>query len=664
MSPKRLIFALLLLALALLTMGTPAHVATATELLQVTANVSYRIQPDPSTGSGQALGPVHVSWQVTLKNNDPQTARTDSNTVFAYRSLSELPILRGATKLSARSSSGAPLTVTLDNSNEGPIVGADVAFDRPLFYRDTYSFTLDYDLPDTRQESLLVTPSYVFLPAVASGDQVTVTISTPADSAWEVSQEPVQCTQNGATFTCSGSDSMYLAAFVEVSRPDATSTIPIDLSLQEKNVAITLTYFQGDAPWAQHLRQITRAALPIIEKLYGFPYPGPSAINLAERGRQAILGYEGLTTCDPQTACNIAISPVANDFTVLHELAHLWSGIYTKRWLIEGFAELVADETAARLPASLLQGEPPSLPKTSQDLRLDEWGNVTSITTTTDAQKATEDAGYDRSLRFILLLQAQVGLEALQQANTIIARSGQPADSQRFMDTLEDVSGQNLDQIFAHWVFPDSLAPTLEARRQARDRLAALTARAEAEGLSPDTPKAIEKDVTAWRFGEALAALDRADAAIVVYSQIKDALSTLRRGVAAAGLPFPQTIDTALTHWNFAAARLSIAAAGQALDAYIAARQKVDTPRSLWRRFGLLGSDPDATLDAAARAFSRGDFQTATNKANDAANTVDNASHITLRRLLIFLGILAATATALAAALWLTYRRSRQLPEP
>ena len=659
MSFRRFLFALLLSALVLLALGPSTHPADADDLLHVTSNVSYRIQPDPSTGSGQALGPVHVSWQVTLKNNDPQTARAQDGTTSFYNSFS-VAIFRGATNLSAFSPAATPLKVTVNNSQEGPLVSATVTFERRLFYQETYSFTLEYDLPTARHESVLVTPFYVFLPLIVSGDEATVAVSTPTDPTWVVTLELKDCTQSGSSFACSSRDSLYLAAFAEVSRPDATATTSMDLALKEKAVSVTLTYFRGEEGWAQHVQELIWASLPVIEGLYGFPYPGPFTIKIAMGGRQAILDYAGLTTCDPQAGCAIAISPLADDFAILHELAHLWSGIYTKRWISEGFAELIGDEAAAHLPSGLLQGGPPSHPESTLDIRLDAWGNLSSITVADDAERATEDAGYYRSWRFLLLLRAQVGLEALQQANAAIAKSDHPVDSRRFMDTLEDVSGQNLDQLFADWVFPDSMAPTLVARRQARERLAALTAQAQSEGLSSDVPDAIRKEIDAWRFEEALAALDRAEIALQTYAQIKDALSALRRDVRAADLSFPQTIDDTLGRWDFEAARLAIATAGRALEAYTAARQEVDAPRSLWRRLGLLGSDPNAALERAAQAFSRGEFEAAVREADVAADTVDDASHIALQRLLIFIGILVAVSMAVVVVLGLSRRGFRR----
>ncbi len=571
-----------------------------------------------------------------------------------------MPILRGAADVAALSPSRKPLAITVDSSAPGPLLKATVQFDRLLYYGDKYSLSLDYNLPSARDQSLLITPFYVFLPAVASGDQATVVISTPSDPPWQVDLEAVDCAQNGSVFSCSGSDSVRVAAFAEVSRADATATIRIDdLPLRQKSVAVTLSYFQGEEAWAQHLQQLVTAALPVLEDLYGFPYSGPFAINVAERGRQVILGFEGLTSCDPQTSCDIAISPVADDLTALHEMAHLWSSIYARRWLLEGFAELMAREAAARLPQGLVQAAAPRAQAPDLDLRLDQWPDISIGAPTSEADRQMESAGYDRSLKFLTLLRDQLGLDTLQRANAAIAQAGQPADSRLFMDALEEVSDRNLDQLFAQWVFPNSYGPILQARRQARDRLGAVIARAEAEGLSGDAPTSIRQDVAAWRFEEALAALDRAEAALKAYAGIKDDLARLRSDVQAAGLSLPKVIDDDLANWDFEAAGPAMADARQALEAYAAARAKVDAPRSLWRRLGLLGSNPGGDLDEAALAFARGDFQTVVDKANDAASAIDSASQTALVRLLILLAVLIIIAGAIGLAFLLSSRRAR-----
>lgn len=637
-----------LLALAMLAPGEASAPAQAEQQpLQITTDITYEIHPE--------AGPVHVTWQVNLLNNDPRTVNRPAGTISFYDSLT-LPLLRGATDIVARSEENTELTVTLDPSGQGPLVTAKVSFDRRLFYRDSYAFSLEYDLPAAREDSLLVTPYYVFLPAVALGDRALVSITTPSDPAWEVALEPVDCPQEANTFTCQGSPSLYLAALAEVSRPDATTNVPLEIQLQETEVSLTLTYFQGEEGWAQHLLALLPQALPVMEEVYGFPYPGPSTVTLAERGRQVILGYEGVTSCGANS-CEIAISPVADDLTVLHELAHLWSDIYRRRWLSEGFAEFVALRTAQRLGPGLVQAEPPRRDPFALDLRLDEWGEVTFLITATEEERAREDAGYARSLYFMELLERTVGLDALRQANATLHQSQEGVDSRRFMDALEEASGQNLDELFLTWVFPDSFAPVIQQRREARDRLAKLAARAEAEGLSTTPIEEIRQQVEDWRFDQALAALDRAEGSLQTYLQIKERLSALRQGAEAAGLEFPRTLQESLEEWDFSSVSLSLDDAEAALAAYIRAREKVEEPRPFWRRVGLWGSDPEHSLEEAARAFGQGDFQTALEKAKQAEDAIDDAAFTALLRLLIALGVVAIVASVVVTGYIYWHRR-------
>ena len=592
------------IALALITPSLSPHPSQANQPLIITSDISYDIRPDS--------GPVHVSWRVSVKNNDPETVERESGAIFFYDSLT-LPILRGSSNLSARSGP-TTLPISLDPSSDGPLVTATVSFDRRLFFNDAYSFSLDYDLTSAREDSLLITPFYVFLPAISFGDQSTVSILTPADSTWEVSLEPVDCAD------------------------------------------VTLTYFPGEEAWAQHIQDLVTAGLPVIADLYGFPRPGPPTINIAERGRQIILGYEGLTSCG-LTSCDIDISPIADDVTALHELAHLWSDIYDNRWLAEGFANLIALKAAQHLGPSLIQGSTDPPMQTTLDLRLDDWGDVTYLIAATPDQEAIEEAGYDRSFRFLTLMEDTVGLDTLQRANADLAADAAPADSRRFLDALEDASDQELGHLFLEWVFPDSFAPVLEQRRLARDRLASLTNAAQAESLDPGPLDVIQADVTAWRFDDALAALDDAEADLQLYLGLKGRLASLREAVQTAGLPFPRAIDAAVAAWQFSSLEQTLNDAEASLTAYLRARDKVDQPRNLWQRLGLWGSDPEASLRSARSAFAAGEFIDATADSEEAYEMIEDAGNAALIRLLILLAVLAALATAVAIATW--FRRSR-----
>jgi hypothetical protein len=229
------------------------------------------------------------------------------------------------------------------------------------------------------------------------------------------------------------------------------------------------------------------------------------------------------------------------------------------------------------------------------------------------------------------------------------------------MDTIEEASGRNNDALFQKWVFPASLADTLAERREARDRLTTLIARAQEEGLSDSVPGEIEVDIADWDFESALIALAVKETSFRRYLDLKPQLEALRADSQGAGLTPGKELDQAIEDWEFGIAAGIIGEAEDALSRYLAARERANEPRSLWERFGLLGEDPDGDLKAAAEAFNAGDYELAGDRADDAISSVDSASSNAARRVFIVTGAAAAFAIVILVIVW--YSRRRELEE-
>lgn len=643
-----------IVAVCLAVLPNGGGVAHADDLLRLTATTTY----DVKTGDGA----VKVAWDVSVLNDDPDTAYSNSGQIFFYEALA-LPVLRGAADLSATDSAGHPLTVTTDDLGGGVAVRAKVEFASPLFYGETYAFRMAYTMPpDARSEGVVITPSYAFIPAIGAGDQATVVVNTPAGEPWEVSVEPQDCaSEGGNTFTCSGSENGYLAALVEVSQPGATATTNFEVPMDGATLSVSLTYFQGEDAAAAHQQQLITAGLPVIEDVYGFAYDGPAVVSIAHGGRQAVLGYEGLTSCGAD-ACDVVISPLADDYTVLHEMAHLWSDIYARRWLSEGFAELVSHEAAAQLP-ELVTGPPPERAPSTVELQLDDWGGTESLIGADDAELAEVNAGYDYSLRFLDELRTGLGIESLQAVNRNLSTGGAPADSRRFMDLLEEATAEDLDAEFLLWVFPSSYEPLLADRREAKGRLLDLRSRLTEQGLPLDITTPIENNIRDWAFSAALVGLDEAEANLDTYAELRGSLDVLRANAQNAGLVLPLSLATDLDAFRFEDVRAAMAVADGAIDAYVVAERAVDGSRTPWERFGLLGSDPDGELNGARDAFEAGEFDRSREKAERAEELINDASSVAFKRLLVVAGFFGLLVLALAIAFAVGHFRERALAE-
>ena len=565
--------------------------------LEVTSSVTYDLRLED--------GPVRVSWDIRVYNGDPSTAAARDGYVYYYSSLG-VPILRGATGIAAFGPTGSALSVSTIDRVEGPVVIAEVYFGQGVFYGESYQFSLSYELRAARSELLLITPSYVFLPAIGDGyASTTVTIKKPPSNEWDVSTDPQDCSETGAAvYQCGPSEMIPVAAFVELSRPQDVKTTATTVDLAEGLVAVTIRYFPGEEAWAAHLREVIAAALPVLETIYGTAYPGPLAFAVAERGRSDLVGYEGIYNCQSPSACELGISPIGDDATTLHELAHFWTDVFSERWLIEGWAEFAAQRAAEELSRLVEVNPRPAAPETVA-LDLDDWGAPLSWLSANEEQRAKEYVGYQKSVRLLERLEQTVGLEALQAVNALANEEANPVDSRRYLDLLEGASGAHLDGVFLEWVFPESEASILQDRRAVRDR----------------------------------------------YERARDETQ-------AAGLTLPERLDRLLRLWLFDQADEMLADAEAAREAYVDARDTLDQPRSWWQRIGLLNKDPDGALDHAASSFADGDFEGASAHADSARETIEGASRAALLRALIAAGILAALVGGAVGIVRLRRRRA------
>ncbi len=492
---------LALAALLFLGSGESAH---ADDLVHVTTNVNYDVRTEE--------GDVLVTWDVSAANNDPGV----------FVSSLKVPVLSGAAEVSAQSADGAPLTTSIEPTGIELLEFLAVSFDRDLFFGKTYDFSVSYVLPEVRQSGLLVTPFYVFLPLVAMGDEATVTVTTPVASPWAVSLEGASCELLTGVLTCSGSEDVYIAGLLEVSQPEATKLDSFDVATGAGgSVAVSIEYFESEDAVAAHQREVIEKTLPLIASAYGFPHQNATSITVTHSGRQSVLGYEGLTECREER-CEILISPGTRDYTLVHELAHLWSDVFAARWLSEGFADWVTTQVVDQAPEGLLRGDLTPTSPASVPLQLDEWEDAEPLVGASDELIETTLAGYDYSLRFVRTLAVALGAETLRDVNRTLAESDEPADSQRYMDVLEEVSGRNTDSLFLVWVFPESSRALIEERREARDRYAGIAARLAAEELSEEALLPAQEAILDWRFAGAQSEMDAVEANIGRFIALED----------------------------------------------------------------------------------------------------------------------------------------------
>ena len=603
-------------------------------------------------------GGVHVTITALVTNRDPSTERRSSGRVFFY-SATAFAVHDAATNLSARAG-GARLMLQAGARDE-PLRVVTVEFTQPLYYQDAVTLTLEYDLAAVRAAQLLVGPQYAFVPAIGQGDRSLVRISAPAERQLTVAS--ANCVRTGerpVTYVCgastvaadygTGGRCAFTAAaprwdcaftggeFVVIPFESATadlrrSTRSAQVLLARGPVEVRVQHFAGEETWAARVEDLVRRGLPLLEEANGFPYPGPNVIEIVESGYRETHGYEGLAS----TQGRIHLTPVVDDHTVLHELSHLWSGVFASRWLAEGMADQTANRVAKQLD---LRPETVKEPLPSAP-RLEEWGPLRSQIAVTRAERDLEEAGYARSLRFVELLAERAGAQHLARANATLAQERQRASARTYLDLLEDLSGVTLAPLFAAWALTDADVQLLPARVAARERAATLSGRAEAARLA--VPMQIAEALRAWEFSRATMLITATADALTIHE------GTVARA-RAAGIDLGSAYAAAFARGPEEAARAAEEEAA-AFDVASVAVREARARRPLIARAGLLGSEPETRADSVLAALARGEYATAATAATTLQRRLDTAERDGMIRLAL------TAAAVLVLALFLTLLR-------
>jgi hypothetical protein len=604
----RTLFALptitLLAALAALVISSPASAGPeepppdtapeTTQPLAVDTSIVYDVLP--------ANQSVHVSVNALATNQNPEHVRREVGNITYYRGY-DLYLPVSATNVVAANSSGGALEIAVEPLDEF-FNQVAVFFDARFFFGETYAFSLSYDLPAQRESNLVISENYLYFPAFADGTSSNVTINIPPDAGFEATVENPDCApgETEGSFNCAVVDPLTFLAWVEVVREGALGTLESTVQMQDTSINVVVEYFEGEDAWANEISSLIAAALPVLERLNGHSYAGPSTVTIREAARTETEGYAGRAQATCETDCVIQLLPVTSDFVALHESSHLWSNIFSERWLYEGFADWTATKALEELG---IEAEPttPNLSQVAEPeggLQLINWVELECPPLRCPDNREYDLYGYARSLAFIETLEERVGPEALVETNALVATGEEPVGARQYMNAIEQVTGENLDAEFLEWVFTPEDEPALQQRRAARDDLQALTA--QLEGTDLVLPSTIAELIDDWEFDQALELIPRASEVIPVYEEA------------------------------------SAMASGD---------------RSFFENIGLLmDDDPDDSVEAARVAFSEGRFDDAAEESQAAIDAREDAETAGQQRVIIGAILIAVALAGLGFVLW------------
>jgi hypothetical protein len=610
--------------------GAAGHVRAAEYTLA--SDATYDVRPADRT--------IDVGVELTFTNTTP-----DPSGGFSVFDELSVAIQDQATDVTASDGEG-DLEVSV--AVEDGVNVATVELRDGLRYEDEATIDLSYRLPDGDDPRLRVRPSVVVFPAWSFGTSGEVTVQIP--TGYEVRVDGDALTSDAGSLTSGPIDdpSAWLALVTAVHAAEYTeheANVPLDGGTAD----LLVRAFADDPQWGEEVSRIVGEGLPGVEAAIGLPYPHLGQLVLVESVPTSTAGFgesEG-------TGTEIPVAYDQPAFTALHQVAHLWltPALVDARWIREGLASHVAAVVGADLGA-----DPPFDPadvaadRADAAFPLDAWaptadadgvayGYAASWATIDDLE---ELAGADALRAVLARVQASIGPYDGAEITPSPGNGAPPAvplSSRGFLDQLEAVSDADVGPLFAERVLSEGDVGLLPARAEAREDFDALVAASAGWGA----PDPVRLAMTEWRYDDAQAQI----AAAIDWLEQRDELLA---AMESAGLSAPDRLQQAYRAYGGGQeATDELEAETAVVEAYVAAADRVNAPRTLLERLGLIGgSDPDAQLALAQGRFTDGDLRGALDAIAEAQRVVAAAGTAGIVRVLsLVVVVVALTVTAL-----------------
>jgi hypothetical protein len=661
-----------LLALGMLVAPGPlpvaspiAPVARAATDTRVTGSTTYAL--DPSAGA------VHGTVELRLENTKPDTSVRryyfTGYRVGIQKEAQDVTVTSGGHALKAKVS---PVT---DAQSGAAYLAVDVTFASRVYHDKSTAFRVRYDLIDSGPRSggtIRVDPAIAAFYAWSYGpDGASVRVVVPEGFSPTAHGEALDRSAgaDGSIVLAAKAvdDPAAWTAWITAERPTALTHRQLSVAINGSAEAIRVNAFPDDPAWLNAVSGRLEQALPILGGLVGLPWPVDGPLQVTEAYTPLLGGYAGFydRSGGPGEADLIDVTEDPDPLVVVHEASHAWfnEDLLSGRWISEGLADEYASLALADLdqtgfdPESVSSADPVAFP-------LDRWPSPGRVNDAVSS--AAERYGYNAAWTVIRSLVSEIGVARMRAvlaaaaARTIPYR-GRPAPEARlrpgvpdwrtFLDLLEQVGGSSrAESLFRTWVVgPDEL-PLLDAHVAAVRAYGHLLA--DGRGWLPGL--GVRGPLAAWDFPQATAAIADAERLLAERREVE----AVARGLGLRPKSALQDAYESATG-PLAAAHALAAEQLTALRAIGAARAEVDAARDPFHAVGLMGSQPEAKVQAATDAFEHDRLADARADAAAARSLVAAAPEIGRQRLLTGGGALLALLL-LAGMLGLILRARRR----
>ena len=629
-----------------------ARTALAAGTLRLEADATYTLDPD--------AGRVHVAIRTHATSLKPNSATT----IYFYREI-YFPLQPEATNIRASDSGGA---ISVTTKQHKFYIEAVVRLRAPLYYLDSGTFTLRYDLVggEPRSDSpTRVGKAFSTFGVWAWGDdgRSTVEVRTPAGFTTDVEGDSLVLTSAPSGQVLRASPPKSEEFYAIVSAENRTAYADTRLSF-DGGVKVVVLAWPEDDDWESTVSETLRDGLPGLRRLIGLDWPVVHDLSVRERYTPALEGYAGVFFEEDQ---RIDVSEDLDPVVIVHEASHAWfnSELFDDRWIYEGLAEEYAWLVLTEV--GLDPGDLPDRPEPDDPAHVDLAVWTYPFVIRDEDTDDREHYGYDASFWVMHQVVESAGVDVMRAAfaaaergRAAYAGAGAPeAHSGRYdwrylldlVEPIEKPDPADVEDAIRDFVIYDTDDPLLASRAPAR---AAYRELLEAgDGWLP--PWTVRRRLDIWDFPGATKAIAEATAVLALRDQVAAAAEIL-------GLePDDALRDAYEDAQNGLAGATSIANDELAALAALAdAKAKVEAAPDLLTQAGLIGETPGVPYAAARLAFEAGDLEGATSQAAAASAVIEGAAAIGQQRVTIAVGVALVALVLLVLLVILLRRRGRR----
>ncbi len=629
-----------------------APVARAAEGIDLRTKATYTVDP-----AGQA---VRVVIDITARNTTRDLQTTSGTTRYYYDGVA-LGIQEEATRI--RASAGGSTLRTKVAKRDG-YLAASVVFARNLFYGQTTTIRLQYDLPSGAPRSdsdIRVGSAFATFSVWAFGDSGTVTVRVPTEFEVKVDGEDLGFVKSGdaswtiLVATVTNTDDWF--AWITGTNEGALTAELLKLPDGDE---IRIHAWPEDTQWRSRVMTILADGVPALAELIGLPWPVDGALDVYEVHTPLLEGYAGFFYLDES---KITISEDLDALVIVHEASHAWFNgeLFDERWISEG----LADEYASRVLDAIGEdatGPEAVAPSDAVAFALNTWSPPAAIRD--DDSAAREDFGYDASWTVMRRIVDDVGEDGMRavfaaaDARTIAyAGEGNPetdnraVDWRRFLDHLEEAGGATeAEALYRDWIVDVLGERELDERADAREVYAALVEAG--DGWLP--PVYVRLAMAKWTFAQATRAIEEA-------TGVLDAQEALDARAATNGIALPTGMEAAYEGAadGFDQALELAKEQDNALTAVVEATAVVAAERDLFTTLGLEGTSAEDAVAAARAAFTAGELDDAVAGSQQASALIAAAPAAGQTKVAIGAGVVIGVLVLLLVVVLLRRRRRR-----